>query len=182
MAKITKDSILDCVWQLLEKKTPDKITVTEICEDCGINRNTFYYHFTDLIDVLDALLEREHDRFTESEKAKDILTDYNARVAFLIQHKKAAENIYHSDMRDHFTRYMNRLSSEFIRPYVEEAAKGKSLKKEDIDYICGFYQCALEGLIYRWMERDMPVVSGDVHERFAKSFYATIDGMINSIS
>ena len=41
MAKITKDSILDCVWQLLEKKTPDKITVTEICEDCGINRNTF---------------------------------------------------------------------------------------------------------------------------------------------
>ena len=80
MAKITKDSILDCVWQLLEKKTPDKITVTEICEDCGINRNTFYYHFTDLIDVLDALLEREHDRFTESEKAKDILTDYNARA------------------------------------------------------------------------------------------------------
>lgn len=182
MAKITKDAILDCVWQLLEKKDPDKMTVKEICENCGINRNTFYYHFTDLIDVLDAMLEREHERFISKEKTSSMLEDYNARVDFLIRHRKAVENIYHSQMRDHFTRFMNRWSAEFIRPYVKEAAAGRDLSDEDLNYICSFYECALEGLIYRWLERDMPVVSTDVHELFAQSFRATIPGLLSITS
>ncbi|MCR5250962.1 MAG: TetR/AcrR family transcriptional regulator [Lachnospiraceae bacterium] len=180
MAKITKDMILDHVLTLLEQKSPDRITVTEICDGLGINRNTFYYHFADLYELLDSLFEREDARFAEEEGASDITEDYERRVAFLVEHKKAVENIYHSTHRERFTAYLNRLSAEFVDPYVRRETEGLGLTEEDLRYICGFYECALEGLVCRWLERDMPVLSRDVHKRFAESFYATLKGMAES--
>ena len=42
----TRGAIIKAFGQLLEEKPMNKITVKDIVERCGINRNTFYYHFT----------------------------------------------------------------------------------------------------------------------------------------
>ena len=42
MAKFTKKAIMDCFLNMLKRKNIDRVTVTDICEECGINRNTFY--------------------------------------------------------------------------------------------------------------------------------------------
>ena len=46
MASFTRKAIMDSCLRLLEERPVDKITVKDIVEDCGINRNTFYYHFS----------------------------------------------------------------------------------------------------------------------------------------
>ncbi len=51
-------------WQhplrkLLEKKTLDKITVKDITDDCGVNRQTFYYHFHDVYDLVEWILQKK---------------------------------------------------------------------------------------------------------------------------
>ena len=56
MAKFTKKAIMDCFLNMLKRKNIDRVTVTDICEECGINRNTFYYYFSDIYDVLDSLI------------------------------------------------------------------------------------------------------------------------------
>ena len=56
MAKFTKKAIMDCFLNMLKRKNIDRVTVTDICEECGINRNTFYYYFSDIYDVLDSVL------------------------------------------------------------------------------------------------------------------------------
>lgn len=43
MAQFTKQAIINSFLKLLEETPLDKITVKDIVEDCGINRNTFYY-------------------------------------------------------------------------------------------------------------------------------------------
>ena len=48
MVQLTKKAIVNSFIKLLNKKPLDKITVKDIVEDCGINRNTFYYHFADI--------------------------------------------------------------------------------------------------------------------------------------
>ena len=47
--KKTKETIIDAFWQLLEEKPFNKITVQNIVERCHLNRNTFYYHFQDIL-------------------------------------------------------------------------------------------------------------------------------------
>ena len=38
--------------ELLLKKSIDKITINDITEKCGINRQTFYYHFHDIYELI----------------------------------------------------------------------------------------------------------------------------------
>lgn len=44
----TKKIIKDTFWELLEEKPYNKITVKDIVERLGVNRNTFYYYFQDI--------------------------------------------------------------------------------------------------------------------------------------
>ena len=45
MSGFTKEIIARTFTELLEEKSMAKITVKDIVERCGVNRNTFYYHF-----------------------------------------------------------------------------------------------------------------------------------------
>ena len=51
--KGTEVLIANAFYALLEEKPLSKITVREIVERCGVNRNTFYYHFRDIPALLD---------------------------------------------------------------------------------------------------------------------------------
>ena len=48
MSDFTKIAIMHSLIELLEEKEFTKITVKDIVTRCGINRNTFYYHFEDI--------------------------------------------------------------------------------------------------------------------------------------
>lgn len=55
MPSFTKKAIVESFLRLLAKKPPEKITVRDVVDDCGINRNTFYYYFQDIYAVLEEL-------------------------------------------------------------------------------------------------------------------------------
>jgi len=51
-SKITKTVLADAMKALMQEKPFEKISVTDICEKCGMNRKSFYYHFQDKYDLL----------------------------------------------------------------------------------------------------------------------------------
>ena len=53
MSQITKRALEQSLKNLLLKKPLNKITISDITEDCGINRMTFYYHFQDIYDLVE---------------------------------------------------------------------------------------------------------------------------------
>ncbi|MCD7745954.1 MAG: TetR/AcrR family transcriptional regulator [Lachnospiraceae bacterium] len=66
MAGMTKEIIIQTVMELLNERPFTKITVKDIVERCGINRNTFYYHFRDITDVMEYAFKRELDRIMQA--------------------------------------------------------------------------------------------------------------------
>ena len=48
MSQVTKRALEASLKNLLLQKPLSKITISDITEDCGINRMTFYYHFKDI--------------------------------------------------------------------------------------------------------------------------------------
>ena len=65
MSQITKNALAASLKRLLSKKELSKITVTNITEECGVNRQTFYYHFKDIYDLMEYRMEREMKRVME---------------------------------------------------------------------------------------------------------------------
>ena len=62
MSDITKQALANSLRHLLEKKSLSKITIKDIVEDCGVNRQTFYYHFQDVYDLVDWIFHNDFDR------------------------------------------------------------------------------------------------------------------------
>ena len=50
--RVTKMLIRRALTELLQKKPIQSISITELCQRAGINRGTFYAHYTDLYDLL----------------------------------------------------------------------------------------------------------------------------------
>ena len=66
MADFTAKAIKESLVRLLNERPLNKITVKDIVEDCGINRNSFYYHFSDVPAVIEDIVKEEADRIIEA--------------------------------------------------------------------------------------------------------------------
>ena len=61
----TKNTIIDTFWLLLEEKPYNKITVKDIVDRCQMNRNTFYYHFHDIPELLETAVKNDGNPDTD---------------------------------------------------------------------------------------------------------------------
>jgi probable dihydroxyacetone kinase regulator len=59
MSSITKRALAASFKNLLASRALDKITVKDIVEDAQVNRQTFYYHFSDIYDLVRWILDGE---------------------------------------------------------------------------------------------------------------------------
>ena len=55
-SNITKKALAMAMKELMEQIPFSKISVSDICEKCGMNRKSFYYHFKDKYDLRDKLV------------------------------------------------------------------------------------------------------------------------------
>lgn len=80
--KITKKLIRDSFLKLLKIKPLEKITIKEICYDAGINRSTFYTHYTDIYNLNNEILDTLYVTLLSSIKS---LTDINLDFKFIVE-------------------------------------------------------------------------------------------------
>ena len=180
MAKQTQKFIMSTFMQLLESESLDKITVRDIVEECEINRNTFYYHYSDIYDLLDDVFRVETEIFM-SEDVDENTTfgeEYERAACFVLKYKKAILHIYDSKKRDVLQNYLETLAFSFISRFVKKEADGYGLPDEDIDYITGFYTHAIVGNTLGWIKRKLPSGQEKFIARTAGTFNATVKDMI----
>ena len=180
MAKQTQKFIMSTFMQLLEGESLDKITVRDIVEECEINRNTFYYHYSDIYDLLDDVFRVETEKFM-SEDVDENTTfgeEYERAARFVLKYKKAILHIYDSKKRDVLQNYLETLAFSFISRFVKKEADGYGLPDEDIDYITGFYTHAIVGNTLGWIKRKLPSGQEKFIARTAETFNATVKDMI----
>ncbi len=180
MAKQTQKFIMSTFMQLLENESLDKITVRDIVEECEINRNTFYYHYSDIYDLLDDVFRVEAEKFLEQD-VDDNTTfgeEYARAAQFVLKYRKAILHIYDSKKRDVLENYLETLAFSFINRFVKKESEGYVLSDDDVDYITGFYTHAIVGNTIEWIKRKLPSGQERFIARTAGTFNATVKDMI----
>ena len=79
----TKKALAEALKRAMKQKPFQKITVSELIQDCQINRKTFYYHFDDIYALLKWMLEQEA---IEVVKQFDLLVDYEEAIHFVMDY------------------------------------------------------------------------------------------------
>ena len=81
------DKILDALQSLLETKTIQTISVSEIAQTAGIGKGSIYYYFPSKDAILDALVERNYEKPIQT--AKNLASQTNispfTRMAMIFQ-------------------------------------------------------------------------------------------------
>ena len=179
MAKFTRQAIMYSLLKLLQEKSIDKITVKDICELCEINRNTFYYYYSDIYQVLEELLKFETEKsLKEDQKYESFYRDFLKRYHLIIEYKKAVYNLYNSKNRDLILKYFQDITEDFVEKYVYKEVKGKKLLPEDIKFIIDFYSSSMIGNIFRWMRKGMQEKQEQLIYKLSVTYQVTIKALI----
>lgn len=64
MAENLKDKIAETFLEMTARKSFDKITIKDLVQECGISRQAFYYHFQDILDVIEWILQEGAKRLS----------------------------------------------------------------------------------------------------------------------
>ena len=123
MAKFTRKAIMDCFLDILKVKNIDKITVKDICEKCEINRNTFYYYFKDIYDVIDSIFRDETQNMLQLEEELTFYETYNRAASIIIEHRSAIIHLYNSKNKEIVVNYIDEISNILVRKFVEKNVK-----------------------------------------------------------
>lgn len=155
MPNFTRDAIIKSFLNLLNDKPVSKITVKDIVEDCGINRNSFYYHFQDLPALIEAFLQDEADRIINENASLESFEDcLMAALSLAINNKNAVMHLYQAD-RSLYGRYLDRIAEYTVDKYISTATKGIDIHEEDRKIIVHYYKCLLAGMVLDWMNSGM---------------------------
>lgn len=168
MANFTRKAIMDSFVKLAGAKPVNKITVRDIVEDCGISRNSFYYHFEDIPSLVNAIIVEKADRIISENAENASLGDCLEAVAkFVLDNKKAALNMYRSVSRDVFEHYLMNICRHVVRTYSSAVldSDGSGFSQEDREIMLRYYSAELFGQVIDWLSHSL---SYDVVEQFER--------------
>ncbi|MBR1553870.1 MAG: TetR/AcrR family transcriptional regulator C-terminal domain-containing protein [Oscillospiraceae bacterium] len=154
---LTKQMIQNSMLKLLHKKSVDKITVRDIVTDCGINRNTFYYHFQDIPALIEEIFRSEADKTLETYKSVDSLeTCLNITVAFAKKHRKIIQNLYATSHRELYEQSLWHICEYTVTSFIETAfAEETSVTPADKSLLIHYYKCTVFGQVMDWLNHSM---------------------------
>ena len=110
MANFTKQAIKASFIKLLNEQPLNKISVRSIVEDCGINRNSFYYHFQDIPSLIGEIVKEEIDALVAKYPTINSIDEcVSVALKFTLENKRAVLHIYNSVNRDIYERYLMRI-------------------------------------------------------------------------
>lgn len=151
-----RDAIKNSFLRLLEERPLREITVKDIVGNCGVNRNTFYYHFKDLPALLEEIITDQADRIIAEQGPALSLPDcLETIVRFAESHRQAVLHINQSAHRDLFELCLMNVCRRVVEDFASAAAGTVSIHPADREVIVRFYQCECFGQVMEWLNSGM---------------------------
>lgn len=159
MSHLTEEAIKAAFLRLLSERPLTKISVRDIAQECGINRNTFYYHFQDIPAVMEQIaLDRTNELIGTYREINSPDECVHACFAFILENRREVYHIYHSLSRDVFEKHLMRICEYTVNSWFETKMDEGSIEPSpDQQKLLRFIRFELFGACINWMNEGMPL-------------------------
>lgn len=179
MADFTKKAIEETFLKMLDEKPLTAITVKDLAKECNINRNSFYYHYSDLPQLVEIIVKRDIDRIIAEHPSIDSIEDsFHVAVLFIKERRRAILNIYNSVSRDIFERYLMQVCEYAVSTYFDTVFKNYNLDENDKSIIIKYTKYECFGAAIDWLETGM---KNDIEEDFKRISEIKRDSVLQMI-
>lgn len=168
MSQITKRALEQSLKSLLQQKPLSKITISDITEDCGISRMTFYYHFKDIYDLVEWACAEDAARALQNKKTYDTWQQGFVQIFHAVRENKVfVMNVYRCVNREQVEKYLVPLTDQLIMGVITERAAGMTVREADQQFIAQVYSYAFVGIMLDWIRDDMRADPEELVNRLA---------------
>lgn len=186
MADFTRKAIKETFISLLEKRPLSEITVKDISTECGINRNSFYYHYHDIPALIDEIIKEEAEQILNKYPSVSTIVEcFDVMTEFASHRKRAIMHIYRSVNREVFELHLMNISEYFVGNYVNTVLNNENISSVDKKTIIDYYKCVCFGLVLNWLNTGMTdEYAHEIRRIFllkkdwAKEFAALLQGQV----
>ena len=167
-SNITKKALAQSLKELGSTKILDKITVADITNHCGVNRQTFYYHFQDIYDLVEWSCLEDARKALEEKKTHDTWQQGFIQIFKAVQENKPfIMNVYHCVDREQVEKYLKPLTDNLLMGVIDEESVDMKVREEDKKFIARVYSYSFIGLMLDWIRDDMKEAPEKIVHRFA---------------
>ena len=162
--KNTRQAIRNSFLKLIAEKPIERISVTELCRDAGVNRGTFYAHYTDAYDLRNSLETELYEAVLS--RMKKIGTSgrlTTAQMLDLLRENQELCGIFsgpHGDM-EALTRFSRRSAAKYVEMNEERFC---GLNEQTREYIDEMLVASIATLIKCWFDSGMREPAGEIAE------------------
>ena len=169
MSQVTKRALEQSLKNLLLKKPLTKITISDITEDCGINRMTFYYHFKDIYDLVEWACLEDAKRALDEKKTYDTGQQGLLQIFEAVQENKPfILNVYRCVHREQVEKYLQPLVDQLMLDVIQEESASMMIREEDKQFIAKIYAYIFIGVMLDWIKDDMREAPQEIVARLVK--------------
>lgn len=156
MSQITKRALAQSLKNLLLQKPLNKITISDITEDCGINRMTFYYHFKDIYDFVGWVCHEDARKALEKRKTYDSWQQGLLQIfEVVLENKPFVMNVYRCVHQEQVEKYLKPQVDSLLMEIINEEIGKLTVSEEDKVFIARIYSHVFIGVMLDWIKEDM---------------------------
>ena len=150
----TKKAIAFAFKQLLTEKPFNHISVNEIASKCDINRQTFYYHFDNIYDLMSKAFE--YELVHESRIYEEVTWEYaiNSFLQWMKENRVIIRNILANADLPYLKRAMYPLIAKSIScgSFTQESTQ-PAIKQQE-EFCINFLTIGITQYVLEWVESD----------------------------
>lgn len=162
---LTKKLLQEGLLRLLEVKPLENISVTELCRESGINRATFYNHYSTPQELLTDLEKRMTNQLKAAigtpQTAEEIILHTERVCAFFQEHSRTVLTLHrcHSDadLKDALYALNQNFQLYRLKRNYSGSMDPHSLHLVSVFFYLGCYYIMLE-----WLEQELPLTPKEV--------------------
>lgn len=172
----TEERLAEALKKLMGMVALDDISVMKLSQMCGINRQSFYYHFRNTYDLLTWVFLNE--RIPNLAEEKDYSKTLEHVFAYVEDNYNLIQNTAQSAGKDLLIEFFFNTFYNVEMRHIEELDIMQKLPLEDKKFIASFYGSAFANMILLWLRDPNQEESRVVVERAKKYFPNYLDQLI----
>lgn len=167
MSQTTERAIAAALKKLLQQKPLNKITISDLANECGINRMTFYYHFKDIYDLIEWMCNERAEKALEGNKGVDSWQQgLKNLLDALLEEKTFVMGVYHSLSREQIETFLFNVVYNLMWKVIEDYSAERSVSMDDRKFLADLFNYGISGIILHWISTGMKQSPESIVEKF----------------
>lgn len=150
-----KTVIADTFVSMVKQKGIDKITVKALIDACSISRQTFYYHFQDIMEVIEWSLEQAtQNMLARSLAAGNPEEAVSVLIASAVENHTLVLKLLDSQKREQIEKLFVQAARTYLQELIRNNPSKVSLDYADTEVALDFWAFGITGLLFKYCQQD----------------------------